>query len=568
MPAVTDRKQWEELMSAGLRHSPSAVAHACARLHRIHSLQAAVSSSPWIHDVIELAMATAISTPLTDLDDTALVWLIVVGNPSGGKTRAVSGLSGDKVIRIDTLTPNALSSGYVSPPEGGKRRNEEPDLLTEMQTKGAQCLVIKDLSPLFSQRDDKVRAVLGDLTSIYDGEFNKATGTLGRLQYKPRFGVVACVTPIVLEKHRHYMSQLGTRFLMYRVEALTNDEVNAGITRLRDEDDRRGKLRELTELVERHVSAILRVPPPKVVVPSEHQDCLDNLGKMLARGRALIEWQQDRDSKSWQMGEVQQEEPFRAIEQVSNLAKALALVHGREVVETHDVELVRRVVLGSMLKRRADVLRLFASSPEGLTHHWVCDCPRGARTVPARSSMSWSASASSCAWVTPRVGPATRMQCFTARRPGRSSVARVSPGTGVCHSHHNAGSRLDHLGDLGGFSDSTPHPLTVPKKKRRQYAARRHSRWGSLRGKLLSLSFGRSVVRQRGLAGLEPPSGGGRAEPGRGVDCEGERVCAQVKERRCLPLAELTRLALDAEAEGIARDKAGVVIVKPAARRG
>jgi hypothetical protein len=58
------------------------------------------------------------------------------------------------------------------------------------------------------------------------------------------------------------------------------------------------------------------------------------------------------------------------------------------------------------------------------------------------------------------------------------------------------------------------------------------------------------------------------ANTGRGIDCEGPRCVAQVKERRSLSLAELTRLALDAEAEGVARDKAGVVIVKLSAGQG
>ncbi len=40
------------------------------------------------------------------------------------------------------------------------------------------------------------------------------------------------------------------------------------------------------------------------------------------------------------------------------------------------------------------------------------------------------------------------------------------------------------------------------------------------------------------------------ANTGRGIHCEGPRCVAQVKERRSLSLAALTRLALDAQAEG------------------
>ena len=106
-------------------------------------------------------------------------------------------------------TENALASGYVP----AKGQPSKPDLLTQIADTKATCLVIKDLSPLFSAKEDRVRAVLGDLTSIYDGEYTKATSTRGLMSYTPRFAIVACGTPITLEKHRRYMAQIGQRFL-------------------------------------------------------------------------------------------------------------------------------------------------------------------------------------------------------------------------------------------------------------------------------------------------------------------------------------------------------------------
>src|SRR5262245_20029249 len=160
-----------------LEDTPSPGNPAAQRLRKIHELLSELTSSPWIHDVIELSLAVAISTPIADLDESALLWLIVTGRPSGGKTSAVALIRESKIIAVDTLTDNALASGYV--PAKGQQR--EPDLLTQMQKKGAKCLLIKDLSSLFSRREEKVKAVLGDLTNIYDGEYNKATGTLGLL---------------------------------------------------------------------------------------------------------------------------------------------------------------------------------------------------------------------------------------------------------------------------------------------------------------------------------------------------------------------------------------------------
>src|SRR5206468_8296139 len=106
------------------------------------------------------------------------------------------------------------------------------DLLTQMTKSVTRCLVIKDLTTLFSQREDKVRAVLGDFQSIYDGEYTKWTGTLGGLNYTTRFSLVACITPATLTKHHRYLSEIGPRFLFYLVPTLTEEEVNAGLDKL------------------------------------------------------------------------------------------------------------------------------------------------------------------------------------------------------------------------------------------------------------------------------------------------------------------------------------------------
>lgn len=334
-----------------------------AQLSKIHTLLDELTSSPWIHDVIELAMAAAISTPIADLDDTALLWLLIEGNPSGGKTRAVSSIRGPKVIRVDNLTENALASGYV--PEKGQKR--KPDLLTQMKESGAACLIIKDLSPLFSRKHERVEAILGDLKSIYDGEYQKATGTVGLLSYTPRFSLVACITPLALDKHHRYMSKIGSRFLTYRVPSLTDEEQAAGMNRVWQADERKEKLAQLQELSNTHVNALLTTPVEPISVTPEQQAAINRLGQLLARGRAVTEWTRGPFYEQREIETVQIEEPFRAIEQLRNLARALARIHGRSHVAEHDLELVRRVVLSSMPAGRARVLALFAASPEGLT---------------------------------------------------------------------------------------------------------------------------------------------------------------------------------------------------------
>ncbi len=123
------------------------------RLLRIHALQYELTSSPYSHDVIELAIATVISLPLSQQDETALVWLLIVGPPSSDKTSSVLLLKTSPAIYyVDSVTENFLASGYRD--QKGRRA---PNLLRELDGK---CFVIKELSTVFSMRSEKVRAFL------------------------------------------------------------------------------------------------------------------------------------------------------------------------------------------------------------------------------------------------------------------------------------------------------------------------------------------------------------------------------------------------------------------------
>src|SRR5262244_3337975 len=137
------------------------------RLLDIHTLQDELTSSPYSHDVLELAMATVISVSFSRQEDTALVWLMIVSAPGSGKTNTTLLLKGAKeyVYCLDKLTENSFASGYID-----KDTGRAPSLLPELDRK---CLVVKDLSTMFNMRADKIRGILGDLLSIYDRQYSK-----------------------------------------------------------------------------------------------------------------------------------------------------------------------------------------------------------------------------------------------------------------------------------------------------------------------------------------------------------------------------------------------------------
>lgn len=330
-------------------------------LYQIHALLDEMSSAS--HDLVELLLACSISLPVTQAAEEALVWLMAVGAPSGDKTNQASLLKEmPQIYFLDTLTENAFVTGYV--PESGERPN---DLLSELN---GRCLVIKELGSLFSRKAEVIRQVLGDLQAIYDGQFAKYTGTRGLVKHTAAFSFIGCITPLALSQHQRYMNLIGPRFLFYRLLPLTEEQIRDGFEiSWQGEKHRKGRLEKLRRLVsaygwQRH-SAI----PSLLPETPEQQAQLNELAVFLAYGRAIVltERRQEfgEEGKSYSVYEkygYQREEPFRALQQLKGLARSLAVVHGRNHVTDHELELLRRVVLSSMPPDRAETLLLFQAS--------------------------------------------------------------------------------------------------------------------------------------------------------------------------------------------------------------
>lgn len=339
------------------------------RLTEIHATLETLTSSPYSHDVVELALATATSLPLGGGEHPCPVWLLIAGVPSSGKTESVLLLKDAGNVRyLDTMTENSFVSGYVE----SKTGDAPKDLLPELDGK---CLVIKDLTTLFSMREDKVKKLLGDLQSIYDGEYSKATGTRGVISYNSSFCIVACVTPVALHKHHNYMSMIGGRFLVFRLLPLTDEERGAGFDKAWDEESKKHNLPKLRRLLLEHMNDILTKPIQLEKENPYQQDQLNRLALLLARGRGVVikekrstlDEDTGNDKYRYEITNVQVEEPYRALAQLKTLGRALARIHGRSCMTSHETELLRRVVLSSVLPGRSEALSCFTRMPLGVT---------------------------------------------------------------------------------------------------------------------------------------------------------------------------------------------------------
>ena len=350
----------------------------------IHTILEDLWSSPYGHDMIDLVLATATSLPLCKEEHAPLVWLLIVGNPSSGKTQALFALKAatESVYYLDTLTDNSFASGYIN--KKGKRAES---LLPKLDGK---CLLIKDLTTLFSMREDKVKKILGDLLAIYDGEYAKATGTVGTIAYKSAFSLVGCVTPQAIKQHHNYMSLIGGRFLMFRLSPLSDEDREAGFERAWDEGENAERLQWFKRWMVEHVEDVLTSPVPLEPETDEQQAALNRLAELLARGRGVVITEKVSDLHeetgnprySYQIADVQIEEPFRALKQLRTLGRALARVRGRSKITDDELELLRRVVLSSIPPERAQVLALFSKQGGTLTRK---ECASGTRKSLGRA---------------------------------------------------------------------------------------------------------------------------------------------------------------------------------------
>jgi len=263
------------------------------------------------HDVLELALGVALSLRVSEADESALVWLMIVGPPSDGKTATVLLLkTAQGVYCVDSVTENFLASGYRDEKTG----KSAPDLFKEPDRK---CVVIKEFGTVLSLRADKVRKFLGDLQAIYDREYSKATGTVGTIRGKAAFSIVACVTSATPHDHQQYMARIGPRFLTYRVPDLTEAEEDEGLELFWDasHEARKKVLVELRQLVAEHlVECMDRTFDPSRETPDQKR-FINRLAKLVADGRTDVRFQKIHDDitgRDRYAPEVSQvEKPFR-----------------------------------------------------------------------------------------------------------------------------------------------------------------------------------------------------------------------------------------------------------------
>ena len=290
------------------------------------------------------------------------LWMFLIGVPSSFKTELVGLFSAMKeVYTLDTLTENAFASGYV-PPDG----SETQDLLPLLDNKS---FIIKDLNTLFSMNEEMVKKVLGDLTSIFDGKFQKFTATRGMIEYNALFSMIGCITPSILTKHYNYATQLGPRFFFVKLPELKDEELEEWLEKSWEESDRKGKIETARQIVSSYTTQLIeKVKKNKSEVPtSEIKSLINSTAEFTSKARGVVVTSsatfEDRDGKKvdyYDIKDFQVEQPWRILNQLKSLLQILACINGKTSIGHDELDLIRPIIMSTMPVDRAEVLSVLS----------------------------------------------------------------------------------------------------------------------------------------------------------------------------------------------------------------
>jgi hypothetical protein len=312
-------------------------------------------------ELVRCVFAVALSTKINLYPP---LWIMLVGVPSSAKTDLVSLLRRlEFVYFIDSFTMNPFASGYKPTGKGEKTY----DLLPELNEK---CFVCKDYTTIFSLNEETTKKLLGELVSIYDGEFAKFSPTRGYKTYKSSFSHIGCITPAALNRHQKYLNIVGPRFLFYRIPALSDERKKKGFIIAWNFKSRKEMIQEMAEQCVTFFNELLaRNITSFDITDLPLRNLLEKLSLLMARSRGIVILQKDsftnEDGKQITYFDVidrQIEEPWRALQQLKGLAVSLALLDGRTAINEADCSILKSLVISSMPAERAEVLEQFRSN--------------------------------------------------------------------------------------------------------------------------------------------------------------------------------------------------------------
>jgi len=287
-----------------------------------------------------------------------MVWLLLVGVPSSGKTEMVRLVKeAECSYYLDNLTQNAFVSG-----ERATKSSKVYDLLPLIDKK---CLIIKDWTSIFSLDEKMTKKLLGDLVGIYDKEFTKFSSRRGNVSYSSSFSQLGCITPATLNKHTNYMNMVGPRFLCYTMPITNSDNQQSSYDFIFSNRDRSIIEKEARKYVSSYISQIIKNQIQIKDLTPDIKKYLRLAAELMSNCRGIVilqsasfKTEDGDDIKYYEVLDIQVEEPWRAVQQLIVLLKFLTFVVQKQEAEYEELEIIKEIVISSMPADRSQALRM------------------------------------------------------------------------------------------------------------------------------------------------------------------------------------------------------------------
>jgi len=286
--------------------------------------------------------------------------LVLVDVPSAGKTITINFFSemNELTYASDKFTP----ASFVSNASNVKKEKlPDIDLLPRLKHK---MFLIRDLSTIFSKRDDDLNECLGLLTRVLDGEgLNTDSGIHGQRQYVGEylFMILAGSTPIPPRVWK-MMGNLGSRLFFLNMGSKEKSEVELA--------------EQLTTLAYKEKEKICRIATKNFLYTlwSKYQDGVDwdksadkqedkitiaRCARLLAKLRGVINVWKDKsqDGEAYEYTHPVIEKPDRINQLFYNLCRGHALVCGRTQINQEDLRFIVELAVDSAPTIRAKLFR-------------------------------------------------------------------------------------------------------------------------------------------------------------------------------------------------------------------
>lgn len=301
----------------------------------------------WLYLEDDRIIDVMIATHLANRFTTDPTWTLIIGPPSSTKTELLRSFDGHpEAYFLSNLTPSTLVSGK-SVKRNGKLVNMS--LLPSLNDK---TLVLKDFTTVLSMRSENQQEILSQFREIYDGSYSKGFGNeTGLFEWKGRVGLLGACTP-VYDKHYGVIGVLGDRFLLYRTNNETNQEMGLRAQKMVGQEEQMRQ--EIKEVVHTFIDQFTNLDHSHFQEDPTTNNMIVTLACFCAFGRCPV----DRNPYDKTIEYTPQPEGTpRLVKQFMQVGMSLALIYGKDRIDGEVYEVLKKIGRDLIPEQRLKIIK-------------------------------------------------------------------------------------------------------------------------------------------------------------------------------------------------------------------